>query len=246
MTELLTPAAEEPDPWRRFGPLERAIRHRDPEAWLTAARERCSIDPEDPDACWVWTGARHPAGYPIHGHRRTFRFAHRVAAWTRLDFVGEYSRLGPVHHVCGVRSCVNPSHLEFVTALTNVLESKVRNALLTRIAQLTDALRALDAEHPLLQIERVMDVGAMTTRVPQRGVISESARFRAQRAIRARAREDGFREHERKRFLQVIEVERLTNAGMRQKDALLQVNISRTAFSEYRIRLRNHIAQQDR
>lgn len=237
---------EEPDPsLKRLGPLERAIRTRNPELWLATARERCAIDLNNPDSCWVWKGARHPAGYPIHGNRRTFRFAHRVSAWSKLGFAGEYSDLPSVHHLCGVRSCINRGHLEFVTALTNVLESHVRNALLTRIGQLTDGLRALDPQHPLLLTESVMTTSTVTIS-PKRGVISESPRYRAQRAIKARAREDYFRDHERKRFIQVLEVERLTQRGMRQYEARQRVGISRTAFGEYRARLRNRVAEQER
>jgi hypothetical protein len=68
--------------------------------------------------CWLWIGATSPKGYGQfrHGARRVL--AHR--------FSYEYS-IGPIpaglqiDHLCRVRSCVNPSHLEPVTNRENIL-----------------------------------------------------------------------------------------------------------------------------
>lgn len=70
--------------------------------------------------CWIWTGATMPNGYGVSQSRRRAgsRLAHRIA----------YERgRGPIpagltiDHLCRVRSCVNPVHLEAVTARTNNL-----------------------------------------------------------------------------------------------------------------------------
>lgn len=66
-----------------------------------------------PDECWEWTGATR-RGYGRFG--RPTRMAHRIA-WARLR--------GPVpdglvlDHLCRNTLCVNPSHLEPVTAAEN-------------------------------------------------------------------------------------------------------------------------------
>lgn len=75
-------------------------------------------------ACWEWTAARSKGGYGFYSERTsasgiaTFkqRYAHRYA-WEKLN--------GPVpsglelDHLCRVRQCVNPSHLEPVTRSEN-------------------------------------------------------------------------------------------------------------------------------
>jgi HNH endonuclease len=66
--------------------------------------------------CWRWTGARNPQGYgqiTINGKRRS---AHRTAyeTWT-----GEIPEGLHIDHLCRVRDCINPAHLEAVTPLEN-------------------------------------------------------------------------------------------------------------------------------
>lgn len=60
------------------------------------------------DDCWVWTGARTRDGYGKAGDG----VAHR-RIWVRLGYPLDYSDL---HHRCGTRLCVRPSHLEPMTA----------------------------------------------------------------------------------------------------------------------------------
>ncbi len=76
-----------------------------------------------PDECWLWTGYRDPKGYgrisagPGSGLIRP----HKV--------VYEFTR-GPIpdglqlDHLCRVRACVNPDHLEPVTAYENFLRGE--------------------------------------------------------------------------------------------------------------------------
>lgn len=72
------------------------------------------------DGCWHWTGNRHPdCGYPrIWFARHDDRMAHRV---------GYEFAIGPIpdkltlDHLCRVRHCVNPDHLEPVTRGENTL-----------------------------------------------------------------------------------------------------------------------------
>lgn len=67
--------------------------------------------------CWLWTGATLPQGYGqfrLDGKGTT---AHR-AAWTL--FRGPIPAGYQVDHLCRVKACVNPDHLEPVTQAENL------------------------------------------------------------------------------------------------------------------------------
>lgn len=67
-----------------------------------------------PAGCWLWTGCVNGKGYAAFGGNGAHRFAH---AW----FVGPIAPGLEVDHLCRVRRCVNPAHLEAVTGLENRL-----------------------------------------------------------------------------------------------------------------------------
>ena len=85
----------------------------------------------DDEGCWLWTGATNYAGYPSVSFGDKSHRAHRLF----------YSLLiGPIpdgltlDHLCGVRRCVNPGHVECVTAGENALRGDgpcARNARAT-------------------------------------------------------------------------------------------------------------------
>jgi hypothetical protein len=71
--------------------------------------------------CWIWNGTVGKDGYGVFSiSRNVTRGAHR------LSFLIAY---GPIHnqlqidHLCRVRLCVNPNHLEAVTSRVNTLRS---------------------------------------------------------------------------------------------------------------------------
>jgi len=85
-------------------------------------------------SCWLWT-AKKSRGY---GHLRvgnTFRSAHRISyEWSK----GPIPDGLQIDHLCQVRACVNPAHLEAVTARTNLFRSDTpaaRNAAKTHCPQ---------------------------------------------------------------------------------------------------------------
>lgn len=80
--------------------------------FLAQHRERISIDPA---GCWLWQGYVRPDGYAAYGKPR--RFAHRLAFEAFRGPVPEGLELD---HLCRVRSCVNPAHLEAVTHRENL------------------------------------------------------------------------------------------------------------------------------
>lgn len=66
--------------------------------------------------CWLWTASINASGYGSFGAGGKSRLAHRVA----YEFVrGEIPAGLTLDHLCRVRSCVNPDHLEPVTAREN-------------------------------------------------------------------------------------------------------------------------------
>lgn len=75
-----------------------------------------------PSGCWLWTG-KTTNGYGIVGiggrNGRLMR-AHRVAY---ESMVGPIPKGLDLDHLCRVRNCVNPAHLEPVTRLENLRRS---------------------------------------------------------------------------------------------------------------------------
>lgn len=77
----------------------------------------------DLGACWIWKGRLSRQGYGrfdtlARFGKRTTLAPHRFAY---EDMVGEIPSGLQLDHLCRVRHCVNPSHLEPVTARENLL-----------------------------------------------------------------------------------------------------------------------------
>ncbi|WP_166874491.1 HNH endonuclease [Salinibacterium sp. ZJ450] len=224
---------------RRLGPVERSIQTHDRAALLAHIQSKCDIGSAK-NACWVWLGAKRENGYPYVGRARTNRLAHRVVAWAVAGFPGELVDFPHVHHLCGVRRCLNPEHLAPTTALINVVESSVRNVLLTRIRLLTDAIGKLDGAHSLLRDGWITSHGALFA--TRGGARSESTRFLVRR-MTTKERTASKRQHNRElRFRQVLDVRSLVAAGMSRSEARAQVGMSRSAFYDWQPRLAEYLA----
>lgn len=93
-------------------PIERVIEHVD----------------LDENGCWIYRGATTTAGY---GHvnlgNGRYGAAHAV---TFKHFVGPIAEGYELDHLCRVRNCVNPWHLEAVTHRENVLRGNAPTAIL--------------------------------------------------------------------------------------------------------------------
>lgn len=75
--------------------------------------------------CWVWAGRKDRHGYGLIKIGRTPRFAHRVSfeAW-----MGPIPEGLQIDHLCRVRDCCNPEHLEPVSSRENTMRSPVAPA----------------------------------------------------------------------------------------------------------------------
>ncbi len=76
------------------------------------------VNKRGPNDCWLWTGGTNGTGY---GHmtlnNRKNAYAHRLA----YEFAhGPIPEGLTIDHLCRVRLCVNPAHLEPVTFLENI------------------------------------------------------------------------------------------------------------------------------
>lgn len=72
--------------------------------------------------CWIWIGAVNASGYPVVTMRQGSKvkrvLAHRLSL---AVFRGKRLRSDHVaKHLCNVKRCVNPMHLEFGTQSTNI------------------------------------------------------------------------------------------------------------------------------
>ena len=76
--------------------------------------------------CWQWTAKRNNDGYGQFWVKPKLRLAHRVSY--ELTF-GPIPVGLEIDHLCKNRSCVNPVHLEAVTARINVLRSAAVSAI---------------------------------------------------------------------------------------------------------------------
>lgn len=80
----------------------------------------CDLIEYSSDGCWLWTGFTDTAGYsrfsPGDGNRKTCH-AH---IFSYEHFIGPVPQGKELDHLCRIRRCVNPTHLEPVTHLVNM------------------------------------------------------------------------------------------------------------------------------
>lgn len=67
--------------------------------------------------CWEWTASCQPTGYGQINDRGVMHYAHRLSYQIHK---GPIPKGLTVDHLCFVRKCVNPDHLEAVTNAENI------------------------------------------------------------------------------------------------------------------------------
>lgn len=73
------------------------------------------VDKRGPNGCWLWTGRLFSNGYGCFMLKGRSLLAHRVA----FEWQGDIPEGLHLDHLCRVRACVNPAHLEPVTIQEN-------------------------------------------------------------------------------------------------------------------------------
>lgn len=86
-------------------------------------REKVSVQTS---GCWLWTAATNAKGYGRVAWEGHNRYAHRVV-YTLL--VGPIPDGLTIDHLCRVRACVNPAHMEPVTSRVNTARGMSPSAL---------------------------------------------------------------------------------------------------------------------
>lgn len=66
----------------------------------------------EPSGCWLWTGELNGGGYGVFRKRMAHRLVYK-------SIKGEFEKHLEIDHLCRVRRCVNPDHLEPVTRSEN-------------------------------------------------------------------------------------------------------------------------------
>jgi hypothetical protein len=97
--------------WRRTGsPLGR----------VTPTFEELLALRTDIGDCWLWTGAHVSSGY---GNLKVASVNRPAHVWVWENLVGPVPDGLELDHLCRVRACVNPDHLEPVTRAVNLRRS---------------------------------------------------------------------------------------------------------------------------
>lgn len=74
--------------------------------------------------CWEWNAGKFNSGYGAFSLNGFVKYAHRVSY---EHYVGNIPENFQIDHLCRVRGCVNPEHLEPVTFEENIKRSSLSN-----------------------------------------------------------------------------------------------------------------------
>lgn len=72
----------------------------------------------DANGCWIWNGTLNENGYGVTELGKQPHYVHRVMYQL---FVEPLNKGREIDHLCRVRRCCNPKHLEAVTSYENSL-----------------------------------------------------------------------------------------------------------------------------
>jgi len=86
---------------------------------------------EDANGCWIWNRSLVTGGYAAFWDGQTVS-GHR---WSYEHFIGPVPKGMQLDHLCRVRECVNPHHLEPVTLAENVMRGVGLSAINARKTQ---------------------------------------------------------------------------------------------------------------
>lgn len=130
------------DRFHTFGRLEKAKKlSPDERFWSKVTIGQVPPAPFAPVSgpCWEWTGAINSNGYGNSWYDESYTTAHRVGYILTCGPIGDGLHLD---HLCRVRHCVNPDHLEQVTTAENN-----RRAMAFKMREASRPLHPIDAKH---------------------------------------------------------------------------------------------------
>ena len=73
--------------------------------------------PEPNTGCWLWIGGLKPDGYARFNTRKT---GHQMSF---EHWIGKVPEGKEIDHICNMRCCVNPKHLQAITHKENIAKS---------------------------------------------------------------------------------------------------------------------------
>ena len=74
----------------------------------------------DNKGCWIWYGRKNEAGYGLFRGRGAHRAVYEM-------FIGEIPKGLELDHLCKIKDCVNPNHLDLVTREENMRRADLSN-----------------------------------------------------------------------------------------------------------------------
>ena len=95
---------------------------------VTPAIDRFLAKVDRSGECWLWTGALTTNGYGSFMKKKGLQMV-RAHRFSYEYFVGPIPEGLDLDHLCRVRNCVNPAHLEPVTRRINLLRGMTQTAL---------------------------------------------------------------------------------------------------------------------
>ena len=124
--------------------------------------ERLSM-PEPNTGCWLWIGFLNPSGYGILNLRGRPTRAHRLSYEVHRGPIPPGLQLD---HLCRVRCCVNPDHLEPVTNAENARRSPlIGRAPGSRLASLQARMRRREQQMAMTHCHAGHQFSTENTRV---------------------------------------------------------------------------------
>lgn len=94
--------------------------------------------------CWIWMGGCTSGGYGTYYIKNKPWYVHRLSY---MWFIGPISKGLEIDHICRVRCCCNPNHLEAVTSAENTRRGKLYEVTAARHA-ITRARPVCKYGHP--------------------------------------------------------------------------------------------------
>lgn len=122
------------------------------------------VDYDGPGGCWLWLGGTNENGYGRLSADGQMHAAHR---WFYERAVGPIPYGLQLDHLCNRAGCVNPAHLEPVSAAENVQRSSKAKLELADVEEIRNVKRRLLAVAPLKRdgSQRVRVPGGLAVRI---------------------------------------------------------------------------------